>query len=128
MADACLQSGVYHVLRSVDIGLDAFLGVILGGIHLLDGGGMDNHVDALTGALQTLAVAYIADEKPQLRILVIRIFLLEFELFELIAGINHYALHPRIAAKYCLNKLFSERTGPAGDQYRLIVQHCLIFC
>ncbi len=126
MPDSGLERGVYHVLRSVDVGLDALLRVVLGCVHLLDGGGVDDYVDALAGALQALAVADIPYEEPQLRILVVRIFLLEFELFELIAGIDHYALHPRIAAKYGLNKLFSERTGSTGDQYRFIVQHCFI--
>jgi hypothetical protein len=46
---------------------------------------MDYHVYTLAGADQTLAVAHVADEEPQLRILIVRIFLFELELFEFIA-------------------------------------------
>ena len=85
MLHACGQGGVDDVLGAVDIGLDALLGVILGRVDLLDGGGVYYHVDALACTFQALAVADVADEEPQLRVPVVRVFLLELKLLELVA-------------------------------------------
>ena len=116
VAHAGLEGGVDHVLGAVDIGLDALLRVIFGGVYLLDGGGVDDHVDALAGPAQAFAVAHVADEEAQLRIFVVGIFLFQLKLFELVARIDHDPFHVGISAKDRLNKFFTERTGASGDQ------------
>ena len=43
-----------HVLRTMNIGLDALLRVILSRIHLLDSRGMDDDIYSFTSSRQTL--------------------------------------------------------------------------
>ena len=112
-----------HILSAMNIGLDTLLGVVLGSVDLLDGGGMDYDIDALASANQTLAVAHIADKESQLRILIVRILLLEFELLEFIARIYDNSLHIGITAEDHLHELLTKRAGATRDQNRLIIKH-----
>ena len=111
------EGGVDDVLGAVHIGLDAFLGIVFGGVDLLDGRGVDDHVDALAGADQTFAVAHVADEESQLGILVVGVFLLELELLEFVARVNHDALHVGIPAQDDLDEFLAERACAARDEY-----------
>ena len=111
------KSGIDDILRTVDIGLDALFGIILRRIDLLYGRGVDDHVNALTGADKTLPVADISYKESELRIFVMRIFLFEFVLFEFIARINHYPLHIGITAQNNLYEFFTERACTARYEY-----------
>ncbi|MCU0793104.1 MAG: hypothetical protein MUE42_09715, partial [Opitutaceae bacterium] len=60
-ADLGVEAGVDEVLGAEDVGLDALEGVVFGGGDLLEGGGVDDDVDALESAAEALLVADIAD-------------------------------------------------------------------
>lgn len=57
--------GVHHVLRPQDVGADELRGVGLPGVHLLQGGGVNDVVDAAHRGEESLPVAYVADDPPQ---------------------------------------------------------------
>ena len=58
----------YPQLRTVYIGFDALFGIVFSGIHLLDGGCMDNHVHSFASPRQAFEVTDITDKETQLRI------------------------------------------------------------
>lgn len=80
--DACRDRRLDDVLGAMDVRLDTFHGVVFGGRHLLQRGGMDHEIDAPHRLLQAFGVAHIADEIAHLR----RVELLRhFILLELVA-------------------------------------------
>src|SRR5699024_5429041 len=117
------KSNLYHILRTVYIGFDALFGIVFSGIHLLDGGCMDNHVHSFASPRQTFEVTDITDKETQLRILMTGIFLFQLKLLQLIAGVNNDFLYLRIITENGFHKLLSEGTRSSGNQYRFIVKH-----
>ncbi len=123
MPDPGGKSSLYHILRTVYIGFDALFGIVFSGIHLLDGGCMDNHVHSFASPRQTFEVADITDKEAQLRILMTGIFLLQFKLLQLITGVNNDFLYLRIITKNGFHKLLAEGTCSSGNQYGFVVKH-----
>ena len=79
------RAGLDQVLRAQHIGLDALEGVVLGGGHDLGGGGVHHDIDVVQRAVQALAVAHVADEEAQARVLRRREHLGHLELLEFVA-------------------------------------------
>lgn len=117
------KSSLYHILRTVYIGFDALFGIVFSGIHLLDGGCMDNHVHSFASPRQAFEVTDITDKETQLRILMTGIFLFQLKLLQLIAGVNNDFLYLRIITENGFHKLLSEGTRSSGNQYGFIVKH-----
>lgn len=61
--NAGFDGGGEHVVGAYDIGLNGFHGEELAGGYLLEGGGMEDVVDAGHGVLARLEVADVADEE-----------------------------------------------------------------
>ena len=96
---------------------------VFSGIHLLDGGCMDNHVHSFASPRQAFEVTDITDKETQLRILMTGIFLFQLKLLQLIAGVNNDFLYLRIITENGFHKLLSEGTRSSGNQYGFIVKH-----
>ena len=97
--------------------------VVLADRDVLERGRVDDDVDAFHRAPQTLRVADVADEEPQLRIAVRRIELRHLVLLEFVARIDDDASNVRIALEDGPDECLAERTGAAGDENRGLVEH-----
>ena len=64
--DALLDRGVEHVVRADDVGAHGLHGEELAGGNLLEGGGMEDVVNAVHGVAHRLGVADVADEEADL--------------------------------------------------------------
>ncbi len=117
--DRCLD----HVLRAEDVGLDRLERVVLAHRHLLERRGVDHHVDVLHRTVEAVAVAHVADEEPQLRVLVVRERLLHLELLELVSRVHDHSANARIAVEDGADELLAEGTGSSGDKDGLAVEH-----
>ncbi|GAA3128941.1 hypothetical protein GCM10020001_058260 [Nonomuraea salmonea] len=115
LAHAAVDGGLHDVLGARDVGADVFERVVLGGVDLLERGGVDDVVDAVHGAGEAVAVAYVADEPAQA--LVVAEQLLALVLLELVAGEDHQAAHPQRVERVADERL-AEGPRASGDQYR----------
>ena len=122
------KGGFNHVLRTVHIGFNAFFRIVFSGIYLLDGSCMDNHIHSFASTRQAFEVANITDEVAHLRIVFLRILLLQLELFQLIARVNNDFLYLRIITKYGFHKLLAEGTCSSGNQYGFVIKHYSVTC
>ena len=75
-----IECGLDQVLCPEHVRLDAFEGVVFGGRHLLERGGVYHDVDALKRAAQARLVAHVTDEETQCRVVFRREHLLHLEL------------------------------------------------
>jgi hypothetical protein len=81
------QGGLDDILGTEDVGFDALEGVVFCSGHLLEGGGMDDDVDAFHGHAEAGGVSDIADEKAD-GVGVEERVLGHLELFEFVAGVE----------------------------------------
>lgn len=96
------------VFGTIDVGADAFGGVVLGRGHMLERGGMNHIVDTAHGLAHALGITDIAQEIAHAR----RVeTLLHLILFQLVAGEHHDAPWA-VALKQPLDEAAPERSGP----------------
>nr|BFE77007.1 hypothetical protein GCM10020092_103080 [Actinoplanes digitatis] len=81
---------------------------------------MHDVVDAVHGAGEALAVAYVADEEAQPR--VVAEHLPDLVLLQFVAGEHDDALRVQVCQRVTQEGL-AERTGRTGDQDRRSTQH-----
>ena len=120
---AAVDGRLDHVLRAEDVGLDGLERVVLAHRHVLERRGVDHHVDALHRAVEPVAVTNVADEEPQLRVLVVREDLLHLELLELVSRVHDHSANAGIAVEDGADELLAEGTGSSGDKDGLAVEH-----
>jgi hypothetical protein len=102
--------------------MDRLKGVVLGGGHLLEGGGVDDDIDAVEGLVQAFGVADVAEEVAHAAMGLDGKALGHLELLELVAREDDQP--PRLVAlEDELHHPLSKRAGAAGDQDALGVQH-----
>ena len=119
---AAVEGGVDHVFGPENIGFDALHRVVFGGGHLLEGGGVNHNVDALAGAVQALAVAHIADEIADGRVLAGLKLLAHLVLLQLIAREHHQPLYLRKSFENGADELLAERAGAARNEDGFVVE------
>ncbi len=118
--DAAVNRRVNDIHRAVDIGLDAFKGVVFGGRYNLGGRRVDHIIHPAKGAVQAVTVAHIADEKAHPVIAAEKLG--HFPLLHLVAAEDDQLA--RIVALQCHgHKGMPERAGAAGDKKGGILQH-----
>jgi hypothetical protein len=119
------QAGPDHVLGAQHVGVDALRGIVLGGRHLLQSGGMNDDVDTAQGQGQALAITDVAQEEAHLAdgLLVELLAQLDLHvaLLQFVAGVDD-DLSRVIATQHGLDEPPAERAGAAGDQDHLAVQ------
>ena len=117
--DAGVERDVDDVLRADDVGLHDLERVVLRRRHLLQGGGVNDHVDVLKRAVQPIAIADVAEEEAQPR--VVAELLGHLRLLHLVAAQDDQLLRVRVLEDD-LGEAFPERAGAAGDQNGLAVK------
>jgi len=105
---------------AVHIGLDTLEGVVYRGRHDLRGGGMDDIIHPLKGAIQPLAVAHIADEETHARVMAVKLD--HVPLLHLVAR-KHDDLVRVIARQGHRQEGMAERACAAGDQDGGVCDH-----
>ena len=107
--DARPNGCLHHVGCPVDIGLDKFVRVVLGGRHLLQGGCVNGVIDPPHGEKQPVLITSVTEEKTQGTMMEIRIGL-HLGLFPFVAGIHDQATRP-IPLQDGLNEFLTERSS-----------------
>ena len=105
---------------------DGLDGVVLACRHLLEGGGVDDVVDARARAAQPGLVAHVADEESQLGVVVGAGLLAERdkfvahdELLVLVARVDDDLLGV-VVLEHVAGERVPERPGSSGDEYCLV--------
>ena len=114
---AIVQGCLDYVFGAAHIGLDALHGVVFGGRHLLERGGMDHIIDTMHGHIQPLGIPNIADEVTHAWLIE---RLLHFELLEFVPRIDDDLLWV-ISSQYGGDKLLAEGAGTPGDENGLVI-------
>ena len=112
-----------HILCTVYIRFDAFLGIIFSCINLFDGGCVNNHIHTFASTYQTFEITNITNKVTHLRIFFFRILLFQFELLQFITRINNDFLYLWIITENSFHKLLTERTCSSGNQYGFVIKH-----
>lgn len=122
LLDPIVEGRLDDIFRPIDIGLDALHGVVLGGRHLLEGGGMNHEVHAVHGHVEPLGIAHIADEVAHAGVVEA---LLHLELLEFITGIDDQTAR-RVQGEDRLDEFLAKGAGTPGDQDRFSVEHVIV--
>ena len=122
LLDPVVERRLDYVFGAPDVGLDALHGVVLGGRHLLEGGGMNHEVHAVHGHVEPLGIAHIADEVAHAGMVEA---LLHLELLEFITGIDDQTAR-RVQGEDSLDELLAKGAGTPGDQDRFSVEHVIV--
>src|SRR5688572_5302899 len=107
------------VLRTVNICLYAFGGIVFGRRNLLQRGSVNDVIHTIHSLNKTVPITYVTYEIAHAILVKI---LRHLELFELIPGINDQLPGP-VPLENGLNIFFPERAGTARDENRLTVEH-----
>ena len=122
LLDPVVESRLDDVFRTMDVGLDALHGVVFGGRHLLEGGGMHHEVHAVHGHVQALGIPYVTDEIAHAGVIET---LLHLELLEFITGVDDQSAR-RVEGEDSLDELLAKGAGSPGDQDRFAVEHVMV--
>ena len=113
--DAGVDAGLDDVLRADDVRLHELPRVVLGGVDLLERGCVDDVVDAVHGPVEAVAVADVADEPAQPRVVAEQLAALV--LLELVAAEDHDPLGV-VVLQGLGDERLAERAGATGDEDR----------
>jgi hypothetical protein len=114
-----------HVLGADHVRLNRLERVVLTRRHLLERGGVDDHVDAAGGEPHAVAVAYVTEQQPHAVVLERA---LELRLLELVTAEDPDRLDV-VAVEHGARERGAERAGRAGDEQCFAVEvhirHCV---
>lgn len=122
LLDPVVEGRLDDVFGAPDVGLDALHGVVFGGRHLLEGGGMNHEVHAVHGHVEALGIPYVTDEIAHAGVIET---LLHLELLEFITGVDDQPAW-RVEGEDSLDELLAKGAGSPGDQDRFAVEHVMV--
>ena len=117
MLDIAVDGGIDDVGGAHDVRANHLERVVLRGRDLLQGRGMDDHVHAVEGAVEPVAVADVADKEAQVAMPLLGEEVAHLKLLQLVAAEDDQLLRP-VVAEHDLRELLAEGAGPPGDEHR----------
>ena len=118
--DALVDTGINQIHRAVDVGLHTFERIKFSSRHNLGGGGVDDIIDSVERAIETVPITDIANQKPDTRVVLVAFC--HFPLLHLIARENDDLARIEAVQRH-RQKVRPERPGSTGDQNGRIFKH-----